>query len=627
MKLPHIPALDGIRGLGVLGILLFHAGHLRGGWLGVDLFFVLSGFLITSLLLFESAARGRISLGRFWARRARRLLPALFLALLGVAAYAVFVADPEDLPRIRGDGIATLFYVANWHALLAGHEYWDLFRAPAPLDHTWSLAIEEQFYLLWPPLVLLATSRFSRAVPVVAIVALSLALLSALWMALLFDPAEGTARVYFGTDTRAAATLVGAALAATLMPQLRRWPGHSSRLADGAALAATAFLAWAWTSFDGVEPLVYRGGLFACAAAAAVMMTGVVLAPTGIASRVFSVAPLRFLGLVSYGVYLWHWPLYLLLSPERTGVEGVRLTAIRIAASLGVAVVSYFALERPIRRGALSSRLMAGAGVASTVLVAVTLVAVTRTPARDLANSAMLIPVGRDPDLLLVGDSVAESLGPALRERAAARGLEAVALGSGGCLVMDNDAIRFGSGRVLQLGQCDAFRSRWRSVAAETHPHAVLIVEAGTFLGARLIEGTWQQPCTPGYDSAFESDLSEAIRFFDRHGARTAIVTAPMALVEDTTVQFRRQSGALDPEILRPRLEADVTCQNELRRSVARDTGAVIVELSEFVCPGGRCIREIDGVRLRRDGVHFERGGAHLVADWLLDQLSAQGLL
>ena len=161
-KLRYMPALDGLRGIAVIGVILFHAGLLRGGFLGVDLFFVLSGFLITSLLLVEISTAGRIRLGRFWARRARRLLPPLLLVLLGVAGYSATLASPTELARIRGDSWAALFYYANWHALLAEQSYWQMFSLPSPLAHTWSLAIEEQFYLVWPLLVLLLAKRTSR---------------------------------------------------------------------------------------------------------------------------------------------------------------------------------------------------------------------------------------------------------------------------------------------------------------------------------------------------------------------------------------------------------------------------------------------------------------------------------
>ena len=146
-RLTHQPALDGLRGLAVAGVLLFHGGHLSGGFLGVDAFFVLSGFLITSLLLAEARDRGGIALGAFWMRRARRLLPALTCVLLAVAVYAVLLAKPDELATIRGDALATIGYFANWRAIFTSRDYWSLFRQPSPLDHTWSLAIEEQFYL------------------------------------------------------------------------------------------------------------------------------------------------------------------------------------------------------------------------------------------------------------------------------------------------------------------------------------------------------------------------------------------------------------------------------------------------------------------------------------------------
>ena len=208
-RMQHQPALDGLRGAAVAGVLLFHAGHLRGGYLGVDAFFVLSGFLITSLLLAEGARTGTVALGAFWARRARRLLPALLAVLAFVAVYSLVVASAAERTTIRGDGLATLGYFANWRAIFSGTDYWALFGSPSPLEHTWSLAIEEQFYLVWPLLLVAITAAPRRVLALAG----GLAIASFVWMQVLYDPASPS-RVYFGTDTRLASILIGAALAA-----------------------------------------------------------------------------------------------------------------------------------------------------------------------------------------------------------------------------------------------------------------------------------------------------------------------------------------------------------------------------------------------------------------------------
>ena len=203
--------MDGLRGVALLGVLLFHAnGVIKGGFLGVDLFFVLSGFLITRLLLAEERTTGSIDLRAFWLRRAKRLFPALLVLMPAIALFAHFVARAEEGRAIRADALATLAYFANWRAILSDKSYWELFQSPSPLEHTWSLSIEEQFYVVWPVVVLLVLRRYgARALLGVV---LGLAALSILATLVLFD-SERTARVYYGTDTRAAAILGGAALA------------------------------------------------------------------------------------------------------------------------------------------------------------------------------------------------------------------------------------------------------------------------------------------------------------------------------------------------------------------------------------------------------------------------------
>ena len=216
-----IPALDGLRALAVLGVMMYHGGApiLGGGFLTIDVFFVLSGFLITSLLIGEFGKRLTIHLGQFWARRARRLLPALLVMLVGVAIYAKFFATPDEFVNLRLDSLSTLFYVANWHFIFAGTNYFNLTAQPSPLQHMWSLSIEEQFYLVWPPVVLVMLwlgrkLRPGRELwPLFATAAVG-AVASALDMALLYHGPSSVMRIYEGTDTRSQDLLVGAALAA-----------------------------------------------------------------------------------------------------------------------------------------------------------------------------------------------------------------------------------------------------------------------------------------------------------------------------------------------------------------------------------------------------------------------------
>ena len=286
----HLPALDGVRAFANLGVMGYHLGlgWASGGYLGVDLFFVLSGFLITSLLLEEWSTSDRIRLGAFWGRRARRLLPALVLVLVAVALYAVVngrFSSPAsggaaiNLSGLRGDALATLFYVANWHAILSHQSYFTQYSTPSPLQHTWSLAIEEQFYLIWPLviLVLLKWSRsrwrgFGLALCIVG------ALASAMAMAALYHPGTDPSRVYFETDTRAFDLLVGAAVA--MLSASRPQPGPRARsLLHLSALPAIAILAVFWvtagTSAGLPSPVMFRGGFLVCALLAALVIADV----------------------------------------------------------------------------------------------------------------------------------------------------------------------------------------------------------------------------------------------------------------------------------------------------------------------------------------------------------------
>ena len=365
--LPYLAGLDGLRALAVLAVVLYHAGvdFVPAGFLGVEIFFVVSGYLITSLLLSEHAATSAVSLRRFWVRRARRLLPAVGLLVAVVLTYfAIFL--PGEVAMVRGDALAAVAYVSNWAFILRDTPYFEQVGRPSPLLHLWSLAIEEQFYVVWPLLFVGLMALRGRALLFGAIVAGIVG--STVLMAVLYEPFADVTRVYYGTDTRAAGLLFGAALAvvwrAGALPaprgRVEAWLFHASGLArllrvslDIAGLAALAGLAYIVVTFTSFQPALYLGGFALVSGLTVIVITAAVM-PGGRLGRVLGVAPLRAIGLRSYSIYLWHWPIFVVTRPGIDVSMGeIELLVVRLALTLLLAEISYRFVEMPIRHGAL----------------------------------------------------------------------------------------------------------------------------------------------------------------------------------------------------------------------------------------------------------------------------------
>jgi len=350
---PRRPGLDGLRGLAVIAVIAFHEqlSAFPGGFLGVDVFFVLSGYLITDLLAAQWNRHGRLDLRGFWARRARRLLPALAVLLVVVTA-ATAVIEPAQLAALRSALIAAVTYSSNWWQALAHHSYFAQFGPPPPLQHLWSLAIEEQFYLLWP-LLLIGILKTCQSGRIRAALAWLGAALSALAMVLVYVPGADPSRVYYGTDTRAPALFIGSALALTW--PLRRMQAMSrdgARVPDAIGLAGIAVLAWAMGHFAGTDRVLYPAGLLIVALAAG----GVVLAAAspGLVSWALGGSVLRWIGIRSYGIYLWHWPVIAF----GTALAGPRASSawlwpVETAVTFGLASASWRYIETPIMRNGL----------------------------------------------------------------------------------------------------------------------------------------------------------------------------------------------------------------------------------------------------------------------------------
>jgi peptidoglycan/LPS O-acetylase OafA/YrhL len=422
------PSLDGVRGVAIAAVIAFHLGYLRGGWVGVDVFFVLSGFLITSLLLAE-AQTGEIRLRAFWARRARRLLPALLLLVGFLAVYASAGGAGVVPAQLRSPAVATLLYFANWQQVAAGHGYFTQFQAVNPLMHTWSLAVEEQYYLVWPivffSLAWIGRQRWFRSVVIGTAV---LAAGSALWMGIAAHTL-GANRAYLGTDTRGWELLLGGLGA---MAMRSRTPMRRPALWTGAMVLACGGVALGIAVGSGPPGWMWDGGLVAIAMCVLVVLMGSVRHPEGAVTRMLAIGPLRWLGRISYSLYLWHWPVIVLLTATTTGLTGASLLGLRLAAMLGASCLSYFAVERPLRRADWSKwwrRALVPAGITGVVWVVLAATVppveasaarVVAAPATSPARSAppITLPPGRvvsasDPlRAWILGDSVMADSAP-----------------------------------------------------------------------------------------------------------------------------------------------------------------------------------------------------------------------
>jgi peptidoglycan/LPS O-acetylase OafA/YrhL len=363
-RLGYIPALDGVRALAVAAVLVYHGelGWFSGGFLGVDVFFVLSGYLITSVLL-DAWRRngGGLGLGRFYVHRARRLLPALIAMIVITCAYVV-VFLPDEASKLRGGVVASFGYVQNWYLIFNQQSYFSSLGRQPMLQHLWSLAIEEQFYLLWPLLLGLALKFWRPSRVKLAVTIFGAATVSALLMAVLYSAGGDPSRVYYGTDTHSSGLLIGAGMAVLLPPwQLRGKLGKRAPMAlDAIGFTGLLVLVLCFAKVSEFDTALYRGGylVFACVAAVVVLVAA--HPATTVTGSILGTRPMVWIGKRSYGIYLWHWPVYLVTRP---GVDipltGLPLFVLRVAITVGLAAASYRFLEVPIRSGAISRRLAA----------------------------------------------------------------------------------------------------------------------------------------------------------------------------------------------------------------------------------------------------------------------------
>lgn len=642
-------ALDGLRAVGLVLVMAFHfgVGWLSGGFVGVDVFYVLSGYLITGLLLGEFRRRGTVSLGTFWLRRARRLLPALCIVVVAVSLLVRY-AEPSGLfPDFRMDALSALFYFSNWFQIAASSNYFVANGPASPLTHTWSLAVEEQFYLAWP-LVVLATMAVAGTVRrgVAALLALSTAgaVASAVEMGLLYRAGTNTTRVYFGTDTHAQSILVGSALACAMtLVQLRRGePGMDaaarrrwSRWVLGVlGVAGVAVVAGGAVGLDGTGATTFRGGFFVVDVATAAVILAAVSSPGGRLPRILALRPLVWLGAISYGAYLWHYPVAVFLDTARTGQGGVSLLAIRSAATIGLATASYVLVERPIIDGTFWRSLKAVVPAASLMAATVAVVTVaTVTPAvaqvrvrptlssdvrRSLAADGAFR--GHPIRFMLVGDSIAETLGIGLAVDSVQRyGVDVVNKAVLGCDLDDLPAI---VGGVVDQPEspCRWWRTLWAADAAQVHPDVVGILVGRWDITDHIDDGTEVDLTQPAWNTHLAGELDAAVTLFASRGAKVVLFTMP-----DIDALLEAPGSTRYPENSQVRIDDF----NAIVRRVAaeRRGSATLVDLNTIADPEGHFQMVIGGVTVRwPDGVHFAKTGGEWLEPRILPTVDRLGV-
>jgi peptidoglycan/LPS O-acetylase OafA/YrhL/lysophospholipase L1-like esterase len=617
------PGLDGLRAIAVLGVMAYHEPNLvlAGGFLGVDLFFVLSGFLITGLLLDEHRRSGKVSLRSFWNRRGRRLLPALGAMLLAVVVVTTLIGDVNQRRDLSGGLLSAVFYVSNWNLIAQHQSYFDQFTSLSPLQHLWSLAIEEQFYLLWPIVVIACLSRSRKLLIGVTTVAT----LGSIGLMALFLGEGDPSRSYYGTDTRVFALLIGA-LGALFAWQLR----PSGRKTFFAGVLGLVTLAGAFLFINDSDRWMYQGGFVVFALVA----LGVIILASGntIVSKAMAHPILRKIGFLSYALYLWHWPIRVFATDIRmnlpdTPAGQIAGIAIRLLLTFAMAWLSMELVERWFRRSQLGvARFGIGWLGIGALLVGFALLAApsagstiaTSIGSDQAASRERTLAIPNDPtrpSLLIVGDSVALSLDNGIRNVINPK-VSIVGGSELGCALLLSPKAMTSDGNWSKDGtQCPDHDDYWSKLVEAQNPDVVILLVGAWDLYAR----DWGNgPVAPG-DREFDQNYSVAIdatlKVLSAKGAEVIVLTTPC---------FEPGPGErAGPQHDIQRVQRIAELQREAVakfNDLGPQTQASIVELQSVTCDNG-FTQNRDGVAWRPDGVHFSVDGSKVAARWILEAL------
>jgi peptidoglycan/LPS O-acetylase OafA/YrhL len=622
VRITYAPGLDGIRGICLLTVMLFHApfSWASGGFLGVSTFFTLSGFLITALLLRESHDTGRVDFGAFWERRLRRLAPALWIGVgitLITSSWWISTAGRE---RLGFDAISSILFFSNWRFMAPEYAYTGLFVDPSAFQHYWSLAIEAQYYLLFP-LLLGLLIKFSGRVGLVGLLAILFCLaLVAGWA----DPGDEQAinRVYYGTDARSVEILAGAILAAVLArrPQIT---AHYGGLLGGLGGLALTGMAITWALSEVTSPWLYRGG-FGAYSVLSVALVASALVSGGWMARVLSISPLRWVGKLSYGAYVYHWPIFLVVDEASTGLAPFSLFLLRLGLTLIAAQLSFTLVEEPIRRRKWFSSRGSVAAVGVTAISCLIIGSLAVSPdLLERSKTKLSIEKTRSfaddaPSLAIFGDSTGLTLGLSVSPWLVSHlGVEMKPGGAYlGCSLVSRGKTRRRRSWLLDPEHCRGLQERWSDKVEEYRPDIAVVLIGAWDVRRRLLEegGSAVIPGDPEFDSIFRAEVERSVDMFASHGVRVIWLAAPPLRF---TPNEKYPAGSKAAQLMMREYEpARMHRLNQIVFEVAqsRQEEMRIIDLASY-------ISSVDSEELRSDGVHYAPNSGALIGEWIAPRI------